>query len=164
MESNELIKELESMLYSNVKELPGRGLCGIMPMAFTTGLCYGMDLSGLEGRYCFEHRSEAIQALATWDGTGDPSGNWIKHKGYTEYRNLNYLKVKTGCGEIILFPYERFHKFLEAVSAAAIAGEDEFEFDGHRWTCTWAEFLMDMVNETRFNVMVEAKYQSSKSV
>lgn len=67
--------------YTHLREVPGRGLCGLQQFVYTWGLCYGLDEHGIAGRYCFDCRFEAVQALFEWDGTGDPPGRWIKHKG-----------------------------------------------------------------------------------
>jgi len=78
------------------RDIPNKGLCGIKRMAFTVGLCYNLNnnivSANYEGRYCFHTKAQALEALNTWDGTGDPPGNWIKHKGNTEYSNPNYEK------------------------------------------------------------------------
>lgn len=73
--------------YPYTREVEGRGWCGVMRMAFTVGLFYGLDEHSYEGRYCFENFAEAVIALAAWDGKGDPDGDWIKHKGHIEYSN-----------------------------------------------------------------------------
>lgn len=67
-----------------------RGLCGIQRMAFTTGLFYGYDHIGYVGRYCYQTKAEAVDALVNWDGKQDPGGDWIKHKGKCEYANRDY--------------------------------------------------------------------------
>jgi hypothetical protein len=85
--SKELKQNLAEQGYFNFKEIEGRGLCGLMKFVFTTGLVYGMDEFSYKGRYCFENTADAKEALYNWDGIGDPSGDWIKHKGSTEYSN-----------------------------------------------------------------------------
>jgi len=79
-----------------LREVPNKGICGLVRFAFTVGLCYGMttdDFQFYEGRYCFPLGIDAVTALAEWDGIGDPAGNWIKHKGgIGEYSNPNYEK------------------------------------------------------------------------
>lgn len=68
--------------FHEVREVPGRGLCGIKAFLFTVGLCYGLGREGFAGRYCYapEHTANAVAALVAWDGTGHPAGPWIKHK------------------------------------------------------------------------------------
>lgn len=78
--------------YFNVKEIEGRGICGLLRMVFTVGLVYGIDEVGYTGRYCYPTRIDAIDAINKWDGKEDPPGDWIKHKGYREYRNPNNVK------------------------------------------------------------------------
>lgn len=87
MEETELIKELRSQGYFAFKQTSDKGLCGIFKFIFTYGICYGLDAGGCIGRYCFENVLDAILALDSWDGTGDPPGRWIKHKGKIEYAN-----------------------------------------------------------------------------
>lgn len=52
----------------------------LLKMLFTTGLFVGIDQSGYQTRFCYEHMSDAIAALIEWDGIGDPPGPWIKEK------------------------------------------------------------------------------------
>ena len=79
--------------YYNIKAVPGNGVCALFKFAFTTGLVIGIDDIGYHGRYCYSNRQDAIDALNSWDGQGDPSGNWIKYKGEGgERSNPNYEK------------------------------------------------------------------------
>lgn len=89
MIEHSILKYLASCGFSHLGELEGRGLCGIHPQIFTHAIAYGIDEEGnIEGRYCFTERIDAVIALSLWDGKGDPSGDWIKHKGQSgEYRN-----------------------------------------------------------------------------
>lgn len=41
----------------------------------------GVEPNTYRTRFCYEQLSDAIGALATWDGHGDPPGPWIKEKG-----------------------------------------------------------------------------------
>lgn len=75
--------------YFHIREKPGRGICGLMHFVYTVGLCYGLDETGYQGRYCFSNLREAMDSLDAWTGEGDPPGNWIKHKGKVEYSNPN---------------------------------------------------------------------------
>lgn len=77
----------ETQGYFNLKEIEGRGLCGLFRFIFTTGLRYGLNISSYEGRFCFPHLNDAKEALSDWDGVDDPPGYWIKHKGKTEHSN-----------------------------------------------------------------------------
>jgi hypothetical protein len=74
-------KQLEKEGYFNIKKIYKIGACGLFHFAFTTGLVVGIDLLGYNGRYCYEHLADAVEALENWDGVGDPEGNWIKYKG-----------------------------------------------------------------------------------
>jgi hypothetical protein len=90
-----LIKELTEMGYYHLRDVPGRGICGIGLMMFTTGLFYGMDEFGYDGRYCYRTPAEAVEALREWDGKGYPAGDWIKHKGANvdEYNPRNSKEI-----------------------------------------------------------------------
>lgn len=89
MQKEQLIKFLYSQGYFDLKEISGRGLCGLSRFAFTIGLSYGLDEIGRQGRYCFDNLQDARFSLENWYGIKDPPGNWIKHKGKTEYANPN---------------------------------------------------------------------------
>jgi hypothetical protein len=91
--TDKLKQQLESQGYCYIKEIPNRGICAIMKFMFTYGLCYGIDNTGYKGRYCYPHEKveDAILALHKWNGESDPDGDWIKHKGKTEYSNPNRL-------------------------------------------------------------------------
>lgn len=67
--------------YTDIREIPGRGLCGLHNFMFTTGLCWGLDESGYRGRWCYQSPNQAKDALERWDGHGDPTGPWVKYKG-----------------------------------------------------------------------------------
>lgn len=79
----EKIEELKAHGYYNIREIPGRGICGLMEFLFTIGLCEGLTDIGYSGRYCYpkELILESVIAIETWDGQGDPKGDWIKYKG-----------------------------------------------------------------------------------
>ncbi len=76
-----MIELLNAEGYLNVREVPGRGYCGLMRFMFTTGLIWGLSESGYRGRWCYATQEEAGAAFAEWDGVGDPPGRWIKYKG-----------------------------------------------------------------------------------
>jgi hypothetical protein len=86
---------LETEGYSEIKEIPGKGICGLKDFIFTTGLIIGMTEIGYLGRYCYPSESEALDALNKWNGEGDPSGPWIKYKGSPGERS-NPL-IENGC-------------------------------------------------------------------
>jgi hypothetical protein len=95
MEKEKLVNYLKSEGYSEIKEIPGKGICGLRDFIFTTGLMIGMTEVGYYGRYCYSTESEALEALNTWDGEGDPPGPWIKYKG-APYERSNPL-MENGC-------------------------------------------------------------------
>ena len=83
------LRDLEKEGYYSLREIPGRGTCGLMKFIFTTGLVVRIDEIGYEGRYCYSSGEDAQRALDSWNGEGDPSGPWIKYKGEEgERRNL----------------------------------------------------------------------------
>lgn len=86
-----ILKVLSQEGYTALKFVPGRGQCGLTRMYLTIALCYGLDGESYIGKYCFHTKTEARRSLDKWDGSGDPPGNWIKHKG-KEYRNPNYVE------------------------------------------------------------------------
>lgn len=81
MMSEELKKTLEAEGYYDLREIEGRGVCGLYPFLFTVGLVCGLDESGYKGRWCYGNKVETITALRVWDGQGDPPYKWIKYKG-----------------------------------------------------------------------------------
>lgn len=81
-EYGKLILFLETEGYYEIRNIEGQGLCGLRKFAFTTGLIIGIEQLTYTGRYCFPSEQDALNALNDWNGTGDPSGNWIKYKGF----------------------------------------------------------------------------------
>lgn len=79
--TEELKLLLEREGYFDLKEVPGRGICGLRKFMFTWGLLWGLDESGYRGRWCYDNLAEPITALRIWDGIGDPKYKWIKYKG-----------------------------------------------------------------------------------
>ena len=93
MEGDELKEHLKENGYSHFREIPGRGLCGILVFMYTTAIVYGINEIGYTGRYCYPHENVKELALAyqIWDGVEDPIGPWVKHKGEVEYSNPNLI-------------------------------------------------------------------------
>ena len=67
-----------------VRDVPGRGDCVVQRFAYTCGLIVGVTLDRVyidyAARYCYDTAREALHALDTWDGRGDPPGEWIREK------------------------------------------------------------------------------------
>lgn len=82
-----LLSELTEYGYTDLRVLPSGEIAGCLEYLFTSGLVVGMTGAGYRTRYCFEHTEDAKAALEGWDGSGDPSGPWIKRKGDKEYLN-----------------------------------------------------------------------------
>jgi hypothetical protein len=76
--------------YTDLKTIRGK-TCGLHRFLFTTGLMVGLDATGYERRYCFERHEDALAALSEWDGTGHPSGPWIKMKGMLDGKGVDLL-------------------------------------------------------------------------
>ena len=67
--------------YEGLVTLASGELVGLRAFMFTVGLCVGLQDDGYRIRYCYPSWAAAEAALAVWDGSGDPSGPWIKAKG-----------------------------------------------------------------------------------
>jgi hypothetical protein len=67
--------------YTDIREIPGQGLCGLQKFVFTWGLVVDLSEESYGLRYCFETEAAARAALLAWDGQGHPGGPWIKCKG-----------------------------------------------------------------------------------
>jgi hypothetical protein len=75
-----LLERLNAEGYVRCIVLPNGLIAGLYQQLYTTGLVVGLDGGGYQRRYCYEHKADAAAALDAWDGTGDPSGPWIKEK------------------------------------------------------------------------------------
>ena len=73
------------------RELPTGEWAGVRRMMFTNALLVGLDAFGYRTRFCYPLGMPALDALATWDGRGDPPGPWIKEKGARERTNPRYF-------------------------------------------------------------------------
>lgn len=81
--------------YSNIRDIPGHGICGVLRYGVSTGLCCGLTWSSVSYRYCYQHSFDAILAIGLWDGEGHPSGPWIKRKGLGEdLHSLDYAHAE----------------------------------------------------------------------
>jgi hypothetical protein len=71
----------EQWLTSFVRQLPSDEWACVTQFLFTFGLLVGVTPDTYRTRFCYERMTDAIAALLTWDGSGDPPGPWIKEKG-----------------------------------------------------------------------------------
>jgi hypothetical protein len=75
------------------RDLPNGKVLVIYQMLFTYRLCVGWqgDMTGYSRAWCYEPRFmiEAFDALATWDGDGDPPGRWLKEVGTERRRHFD---------------------------------------------------------------------------
>lgn len=82
MIDEDLAKELkEGWSCLMIREVPSRGVCGIIKYAYTHGVHSQMDGKTYYGRWCYRDLASATSALLLWDGAGDPPGDWLKYKG-----------------------------------------------------------------------------------
>ena len=70
----------EELGYRNIRTLPTGEVAATLRQIGTTAIVIGLDDFGFQRRYCYEGEFDAARALAVWDGSGDPSGPWIKEK------------------------------------------------------------------------------------
>lgn len=73
--------------YAYVRLLPTGEVAGLHRFIFTVGLLVGIEDYWYRTRFCYQSAAEAIEAITTWDGKGDPPGYWIKEKGSRERHN-----------------------------------------------------------------------------
>lgn len=74
--------DIKALGYLYPKALPLHGWCAINEsFLYTSAIVTGITPMGYVGRYCYEHRHDAIDAFMEWNGHGDPPGPWIKYKG-----------------------------------------------------------------------------------
>jgi len=94
MNKKELKNYLKKQGYYNLRQIPGKGLCGLYEFIFTIGLCTNLDEYGYEGRYCYPKHliKDSIVAIELWNGKEDPIGDWIKYKGNGGERSNPKLK------------------------------------------------------------------------
>jgi hypothetical protein len=70
-----------------VRLLPSGEWACLHQFVFTVGLLVGVDEQTYRTRFCYESIGDACAALMSWDGSGDPPGQWIKEKGRFERSN-----------------------------------------------------------------------------
>jgi hypothetical protein len=80
----EAYREVLGDLFIAARRVPDRGVCVVQRFMVTCGLHVDMTIDGQTyenaQRYCYHSASEAIEALRTWGGKGDPPGDWIREK------------------------------------------------------------------------------------
>ena len=93
-EHREIAESLVEYGYTSFKVIPNQGLCCLHRYFFTVGILTNLNLTDVYfGRYCYPSPLEAVKAFNTWNGEGDPSGNWVKYKGKDgERTNENYIE------------------------------------------------------------------------
>lgn len=52
----------------------------IKQFACTYGLLVGISGWGYQQRFCYESYGQALEALLTWNGSGDPPGMWLSER------------------------------------------------------------------------------------
>jgi len=85
----ELAVQLEADGYRSLKEIPGKGICGLQAFVYTIGLMTGLDETGYYERFCYPHVHgvKALMALIEWDVNTPESEDmpddkyWVKRKG-----------------------------------------------------------------------------------
>lgn len=73
--------------YEALRRLPDGRICGVHRLLYHWTLHIGIDWFGYSDRYCFATAELALEALMTWDGTGDPVG-WHRHPKTGRRRDL----------------------------------------------------------------------------
>lgn len=76
--TEDILKLCPAFGYHNARALPDGTIIAVCPMLFTTALIVGISEIGYERRYCYERDVDAFVAANTWDGIGDPPGDWVK--------------------------------------------------------------------------------------
>ena len=78
----------------DITEGPNDGMeLVVYDMLFNHRICVGpKDTDFYERGFCFPKGGHAVIACATWDGTGDPPGPWIKEVGTQRYREPNQFQ------------------------------------------------------------------------
>jgi hypothetical protein len=90
-----IIELVRSEGYYNFVKIPNKGICALREFMFTTGIIVGISEHLYYGRYCYSSQTEAKKELNSWNGEGDPSGNWLKYKGEGgERENLGCKECK----------------------------------------------------------------------
>lgn len=78
----EITKICRDNVYMFPRYIPEVGWCALYRFGFNWSMLTDITHHGIGLRYCYETRNQALVDLQTWDGVGDPPGDWIKAKGY----------------------------------------------------------------------------------
>lgn len=87
-----------TLIKADAKTLVDGRIAQVDDFLFTTAIMVGVtnnDMHYYDTRYCYEHRSEAEEALKAWDGEGDPPGKWIVQKPEGRY-NKAFINEERG--------------------------------------------------------------------
>jgi hypothetical protein len=79
-------QDLRNLEFEHFRLLPTGEWAGVREFIFTYGLLIGIDQDTYRTRFCYGSEEEALAALASWDGTLDPPGRWLKEKGWAGER------------------------------------------------------------------------------
>lgn len=73
-------KFYEDMGYACVARFRGQ-IIGLRPFIFTVGICVGIDETGYQYRFCYDHAGLAMVAMIEWLVSGEEEPrNYIKRK------------------------------------------------------------------------------------
>lgn len=86
VEGSHMKELLEKNGYTYVRQMKNGEWVGIAPMLYTWGLFVGMDEFGYKRRYCYEKFEDVMKAAVSYEGEGDPIGDWIKVKEENDER------------------------------------------------------------------------------
>lgn len=79
--SNEMLLICVEEGYMSPRLINGH-ICAMKDMAYTRGICVGINELNVRRRYCYADPIDALEAFLLWkQGEPHPGGNWIKVKG-----------------------------------------------------------------------------------
>ena len=90
------LAQYQRLGYFHVRRLPSGEIVGLAPFVSTIGLVRGLNPSGYTSRFCYPSIEDAIAAISSWTGDGDPPGPWLKEKGI----GIDRANPSAGIGEI----------------------------------------------------------------
>lgn len=90
----DLIIFLESQGFTHLKQLEGGDWVGILPLAFSTSVCSGIDwMTPFKYRWCFKHPKDAIEFLKNMQDFDDIPCDMSKIVGH-RYIDKPLIRVK----------------------------------------------------------------------